>query len=122
PLPGGDQVTINANRQERDGAMFHLRGAVEVLYRDMKLTADEIDYNDETQILEARGNLHFEATKRDENIYAEHGTYNLLTSTGQFYVVHGTAGAHISGKNVALTTTNPFFFEAPRADRVSETE
>ena len=118
--PAGDIVRISAEHQEKDGSLAHFRGNVEVLYHDMRLTADEVDYDDETQIAKARGHVHFEDKARDENMYAESGSYNLGTSTGQFQTVHGTAGAHITSKKVALTTTNPFFFESPVVDRTSE--
>jgi LPS-assembly protein len=121
PLPGtGDEVRFGADKQQKEGSVTHLRGAVEILYRGMVLTADEVDYSDETQVADARGHVHFLDKARDENIYAETGRFNLADDTGQFTKVTGSYGAHIApggSKNVYLTTTNPFYFESPVVDR-----
>src|SRR6266478_3858776 len=45
PAPGSDIVSITADNQQKDGSITHLRGNSETLYRDMRLTADEADYN-----------------------------------------------------------------------------
>jgi len=118
--PSGDIVRISAEHQQKDGSVSHFRGNVEVLYHDMRLTADEIDYDDETGLVTSRGHVHFEQKTRDENIYAESGTYNVQTDIGHFLTTHGTMGAHITSKKVALTSTNPFFFDSPVVDRTAD--
>ncbi len=42
--PAVELVRISAGRQEKIGSQYHLRGNVEVAYRDMHLVADEADY------------------------------------------------------------------------------
>ncbi len=121
PLPGtGELARFSADHQTKDGSITHLRGNVEILYRQITFTADEVDYSDETQIADARGRVHFVDKARDENIYAETARYNVANDTGTFTKVTGTYGVHITpggSKNVYLTTTNPFYFVSPLVDR-----
>jgi LPS-assembly protein len=121
PLPGTGEVSnIRADRQWKEGSISHFRGSVEVLYRDMVLTADEVDYSDETQIADARGHVHYVDKTRDESIYADTARYNLADDTGTYTNAKGTYGAHPTpggSKSVYLTTSNPFFFESPLVDR-----
>jgi len=93
---------------------------VELEYREMRLSADEMDYSEQTQEVEARGNVHFQRPVHNEDLHAKHGTYNLDTGLGKFYEVSGTTGARVTGKNILLTTTNPFFFEARQVDKVED--
>ncbi len=121
PLPGtGEKVVFNSDRQWKEGSVTHLRGKVEIFYRDIVLNADEVDYSDETQIADARGHVHFIDKTRDENLFADTASYNLADDTGHFTKASGTYGVHVpagGSKNVYLTTTNPFFFESPLVDR-----
>src|SRR6266404_1060946 len=64
--PAGDLVRFGADRQEKEGSIYHLRGNVDILYRNMQLFADEVDYNEETQTADARGHVHFQDKARDE--------------------------------------------------------
>jgi len=118
--PTGDIVRISAEHQQKEGSLSHFRGNVEILYHQMRLTADEVDYDDETGLVTARGHVHYEQKARDENVYAESGTYNLQTDIGHFLTTHATMGARVTSKKVALTSTNPFFFDSPVVDRTAD--
>lgn len=116
-----DTVRITADRQEKFGHIFHLRGSVEILFRDMRLTADEVDYDETTRDVDARGNVRFERAANHEDLRARDAHYNLLTELGQFYQVSGTTGARpTTGQVVMLTTTNPYYIEARRVDKVGD--
>ncbi len=118
---GQDRVRITADRQEKFGPIFHLRGNVEILYRDMRLSADEVDYDDSTKDVDARGHVRFQRQANQEDIQAGDAHYNLTTELGQFYQVRGTTGARPAGpQTLVLTTTNPYYFEARRVDKVGE--
>ncbi len=112
-------VRITADRQEKEGSRYHLQGSVEIAFRDMRLTADEADYDEGTQVAVVRGHVRLERSVQNEDIHAERAEYNLETEKGVFYQVHGTSGARLGG-HILLTTTNPFFFEARRVDKVGE--
>ncbi len=113
-------MRITADRQERFGHIYHLRGAVEVVYRDMRLSADEVDYDETTHDVDARGHVRFERPANHEDIRATDAHYNLDTELGQFYNVRGTSGARPAGQTTVLTTTNPYYFEARRVDKISD--
>src|SRR5271155_4561549 len=43
-----EPVTIRAVQQEKDGPIYHLRGAVEIHYRTYVLSADQVTYHSDT--------------------------------------------------------------------------
>ena len=80
--------------------------------------ADNVTYNDDTGDMEAQGHLVLEGGPHDEHMTATHGTLNTQTETGKFYDVTGMTGARFRGKNVILTSSNPFVFTGQEVDRV----
>ncbi len=118
---GQEVVRITADRQEKFGHVYHLRGNVEITFRNMRLTADEVDYDETTEDVDARGHVRFQRPSNQEDIEASDAHYNLNTELGQFYKVHGSVGARPPRHpQLALTTTNPYYFEAERVDKVGE--
>lgn len=113
-------VRFTADRQERLGAIMHLRGNAEVMFGDMRLTAEEVDYDEYTRSVDARGQVHFSRQSTQEDIQADDAHYNLDTELGQFYRVRGSIGAPARGRQALLTTTNPYYFEAARIDRIGD--
>ena len=114
----GEEVTIEAREQEKSGDIYKLRGSVVIFFRSFVVRADEITYNDATGDVVATGNLVFEGGPHDEHITATHGTLNTQTETGKFYDVIGMTGARFRGKNVILTSSNPFVFTGQVVERV----
>lgn len=51
----GEEVTMRAQTQEKDGPIFKLRGQAEIHYRTYILYADEITYNSESGTLPRTG-------------------------------------------------------------------
>jgi LPS-assembly protein len=105
-----EPVTIRAVQQEKDGAIYHLLGSVEIHYRDYILNADEVTYNSDTGDSEPDGHVVLDGGPYDEHIEASHGTYNIRTQVGTFYSVVGTIGLQARKSRYVLTTTNPFAF------------
>jgi LPS-assembly protein len=105
-----EPVTIRAVQQEKDGPIYHLRGAVEIHYRTYVLSADQVTYNTDTGDSEPEGHVVLDGGPYDEHIEASHGTYNIRTETGTFYSVIGTVGLQLRKSRYVLTTTNPFAF------------
>src|SRR5215471_3156846 len=105
-----DGTIICAVDQEKEGAIYKLRGDVEIHYRNYVLRADEVTYNSDTD--EATGSGHFtiDGGPNDDHIKASHGTYNLAAETGHFYRVSGTTGFHFHGSRAVLTSSAPFAF------------
>lgn len=109
PVPT-EEATVAADTQEKIGSIFTWRGSVKFTYGVYTMKADEVVYNQATGEVIAAGHLMFDGGPADLHMEAERGTYNVKTETGKFYNVTGTTGAKIRGKNVLLTSTNPFSF------------
>ena len=116
PEPG-DQAIVTANEQEHDGPVVHLRVFVHIETTEMLLTADEVDYNQDTTEAKARGHVHYENFTTGEKLYCDHADYNTQEETGTFYEVSGTAPSRIEARPGLLTTTNPFYFQGKWAER-----
>ena len=114
----GDEVTIQAVEQEKIGDVYKLRGNVVIHFRSFVVSADDVTYNDATGDITAKGHLVLEGGPHDEHITATHGTLNTQTETGKFYDVVGMTGARFRGKNVILTSSNPFVFTGQVVERV----
>ncbi len=111
---------ILSDSQSTEGPWRYLRGHVEIQREGMVLTADEVDYNQETAEAEARGNVHFSYPARKEDVYASRFHYNLDTERGIFYQVHGTVSSASQGNPRLLTTTEPFYFQGEMAEKIEE--
>ncbi len=125
PVPRGTTVAphemlVKAVRQELDGAWRRLRGHAVVEVTEMRVSADEIDYSEQTGDLEARGNVHYENFETGEHLWAARVEYNLKEQTGKFYRVRGSAHAKIEPRPRVLTSTNPFYFESEWAERLKD--
>lgn len=114
----GEEVTIKAREQEKQGNIYSLRGDVEIDYRAYVLRADEIVYNQESGDVEATGHVVLDGGPHDEHLEASHATYNIETENGKFYDVLGTVGTRVRGKSVMLTTSNPFIFHGRLVEKV----
>ncbi len=111
-------VGIRADSQEKDGTTYILRGGVEVIYRDMKLTADEASFNESSGDVRAKGQVTFsDATSRLE---ADEAYYNVQTGTGWFSNGRGMLQAKITPRRRMLVTENPFYVRAARIERRDE--
>jgi LPS-assembly protein len=115
-----DEVVIRAREQEKTGDIYKLRGDVEVTYRRYTVRAENVTYNSDTGDLEAEGGVTFDGGPRDEHLTATHGHYNVNSESGIFYDVIGIIGAVYRGRNVVLTTTNPFLITGRRVDKIGE--
>jgi LPS-assembly protein len=118
PVRRGEEVTIKAREQERAGDVYKLHGDAEVVYRKWVLRADEATYDDTTGEVTASGHLMLDGGPHDEHIVASHGHYNVRSDTGVFYDVAGTSGVHVQGRNVVLTSSNPFAFTGKVVDKL----
>lgn len=116
--PPAHEWNIYAAKQEAEGKVWHLRGHVEMESAAMLFRADEIDYNDDTGDVQARGNVYFEQFERNEKIWADHLEYNTKTEKGKFYDVRGTTAPRIDTRPGMLTSINPYYFQGQWAERV----
>jgi LPS-assembly protein len=106
----GEEVTIRAKEQEKAGNIYTLRGDVEIFFRNFVFKADEVKYDQDSGELTATGHAILDGGPHDEHISATSATYNIKNETGTFHDVVGTIGLRMRGKNVVLTSSNPFVF------------
>ncbi|MBI4166618.1 MAG: LPS assembly protein LptD [Acidobacteria bacterium] len=112
-------VGVRAASQEKNGTTYILRGQVEVVFRDMKLTADEASFDETSGDVRAKGQVTFsDATSR---LDADEAYYNVKAGTGWFTNGRGSLKAKITPRRRMLVTENPFYISAARVERRSET-
>ena len=106
-----EDVTIVATEsQEKDGPVYKLRGHVEIHYGTYVLYADEITFNSDTGEAVGDGHMVLDGGPNDEHMEASHGSYNIKSESGKFYVVVGTIGVRFKGTATVLTSSSPFAF------------
>lgn len=117
-MPAKDEILTRGLRNESNGEWRYLRGTATVETSEMKITADQIDFNSDTNWAYARGHVHMEVFQSGDKIDADHARYNIKTQEGRFYGISGTTPPKIMSSKGLLTTTNPFYFKALWADRI----
>ena len=105
-------VEIRAHSQFQDGALRRAVGDVELRYKSVVLTADELEYDEASGDVEARGSVHYRTLDGEQDLQASTLSYNTLTDLGTFYDARGRASSASQGGARILTTDNPFQFEA----------
>ena len=118
--PAANEILIQAITQESEGTLRKLRGKVEIETTEFLLKADEVDYDDDTHIAEARGNVYFQNFDGGEELHADIVEYNMEEQTGKFYAVKGTAPARIEARRGVLSSTNPFVFQGNWAEKIKD--
>src|SRR5438105_4605226 len=68
PTSDREEVTIHAREQEKDGAIYKLRGEVEIDFRSLIFRGDEVTYNSATGDVTATGHLTLDGGPNDEHI------------------------------------------------------
>ncbi len=114
----GEEVTIKAHTQEKEGNVFRLRGDVEIDIRTYILRADVATYNSSTGEVQADGGVILDGGPHATHIEASHGVYNVKTGTGTFFDVNGTIGTRSRGRSVVLTSNTPFIFTGRQVDKM----
>jgi LPS-assembly protein len=114
----GKEVTIRADSQQKDKDTYHLRGHVQIVYEDMRLTADEASMDSASGDVMARGRVVFDDAK--SHLVAEEVHYNIRTQKGWFS--NSTGYVHPKGTPRArvLRTENPFYIWGETVDRLDE--
>ncbi len=117
-LPPQDEIWYGGILEDSNGEWRYLKKDARVQTSEMSISADEIDFNSDTRWTYARGHVRLEHYKTGDIINAEKGEFNIETDEGKFYGVSGTAPPKIMTNPAALTTSNPFYFQALWVDRI----
>ena len=119
-LRNSDKIlSLRADSQEKSKGTYRLRGHVEVTYLGMKLTADEVTYDEASGEVVGTGNVLFIDPR--SHIAATEVHYNIRTQKGWFS--NGRAYVHSSSHPPPkpLYTENPYYIQTDRS-RVLYTE
>ena len=116
--PAEDEVLVRGVSQEVEGQVYHLRGAAEVETTELLLKADEIDYNEVTGDVDARGSVYYKNYTSSEEMRAEKVKYNLKTESGMFFEVKGNAQGKIEYRPGLLISQNAFNFQGRWAEKI----
>jgi len=117
-MPPAGWWDISAITQTTEGPWRRLRGKAEIRGADMIFRADEIDFNEDTQEVEARGNVYFHDFAHNEQVWADRLEYNIDEERGKFYSVRGEGLVRIDARPGVLTSNNPFYFQGAWAERL----
>jgi len=113
------EVTLQADRQGGQiGKLYYADGNVDLIYQDLRLRADHVQWNQQTGAISARG--HVQLDYRTQHIEATDAEYNLRTGRGTFHNVHATFALQRRPTATLLTSRNPLYFQAQEAERVNE--
>ena len=117
-LPPGTEIWEGGVTQESNGEWKYLKGAAEVKTSEMTISADEIDFNQDTAWAYARGHVRLIHFATGDILNADHAEYNLRTEEGKFFIVNGTSPTKLIASPGLLTTSNPFYYQGQWADRI----
>jgi len=121
PVPLAErEVLIQGVKQMKEGPWYRLRGGSQVQTNSFLLKADDIDYNEDTGDVQARGNVYLQHFENGEELWADRAEYNLDDEAGKFWNVHGEAHLKVPVRPALLTTTSPFYFQGKWAERLKE--
>lgn len=118
--PGPHDLLADADKEEVEGSLRHLKGNVRLETTETMIQADEIDYDEDTGEAILRGHVRFEHFYNGDKVECDHAVYNLDDETGTFYDVRGTSPAKVQAHPGLLTTSNPFYFEGAWAERIHD--
>ncbi|MDR3717838.1 MAG: LPS assembly protein LptD [Bryobacteraceae bacterium] len=118
--PPGETLYRSDESQERIGSVVILRGNAEVENTGAILKADQIRYDQESGLAEARGNVHYTDFDRGDEIFADRADYDMKNESGSFYVVSGSTPGHVNPRPGFLTTSEPLRFEGDWAERIKD--
>ena len=117
PSPGGE-VTLEADQQRQAGRIFYADGHVDVRYENVRLRADHIEYDEQAQVINARGNVQLDYLT--QHVEADDARYELKNGHGTFHHVRATFAIQRRPTATLLISPNPLYFEAEEAERVDE--
>ena len=100
-------ITLRADSQEKDKDIDRFHGHVEVTYRGMKLTADEVTYDEASGEVAGKGHVLFIDPR--SHIAADEVHYNIRTQKGWFSNGHGFVHTNPRARPKVLYTENPYY-------------
>ena len=110
-------ATLEAAQQRQVGKIYYADGHVDVHYENTRLRADHVEYNEDTQVVLAHGNVQLDYLT--QHVEAEDARYEVATGRGTFHHVRATFAVQRRQSPTLLISPNPIYFEAETADRLN---
>ncbi len=110
-------ATLEADQQRQVGKIYYADGHVDVHYENTRLRADHVEYNEDTQVVLAHGNVQLDYLT--QHVEAEDARYEVATGRGTFHHVRATFAVQRRQSPTLLISPNPIYFEAETADRLN---
>jgi len=85
-----------------------LDGHAEVEDAKLLVRADHLEYNEDTEELNATGNVYFHGFEKNEQIWCDHLEYNRTTEKGAFFNVRGESAPRDVVRKGILKGTSPY--------------
>lgn len=115
--PTGDQTaSLLADQQRQVGRIYYADGNVDLVYENVRLRADHVEYNEDTQIASAHG--HVQLDYLTQHVEADDAVYELQTGRGKFHHMRATFAVQRRASPTLLISPNPIYFEAEEAERI----
>ena len=112
-------VTLEADRQGGQlGKAYSADGNVDLIYQDLRIRADHIEWNQQTGAISAGG--HVQLDYLTQHVEASDAEYNLRTGRGTFHNVRATFALQRRPTPTLLVSRNPLYFQAQEADRLDD--
>jgi LPS-assembly protein len=118
PSSASVEATLEAKQQRQVGQIYYADGAVDVHYQNTRLRADHVEYNEDTQVVIATGNVQLDYLT--QHVEADDATYELKTGRGTFHHVRATFAVQRHATPTLLISPNPIYFEAEQVERINE--
>jgi LPS-assembly protein len=123
PLPDPKSLArgvweMHAVHQEKNGPLMSLRGHAEMEDNTLLLRADDIEYNEDTKVVRATGNVYYHGFAKNEQIWCDSVEYDTDNERGKFWDVRGEALPRVVVRRGILSGNSPFHFEGEWAERL----
>ena len=106
--PGRGEYDFDTDEQNKDGSIYHLHGHVVIEVFDATFEADDAEYDENTKIFTAHGNVMYRNYERNEVIYCDKAEYNNETGRGKFYHVKGYTKTRVVARPRGADHTGAF--------------
>jgi LPS-assembly protein len=113
-----DIATLEADQQRQVGRVFYADGHVDIRYQNTRLQADHVEYDEDTQVAVAHGNVQLDYMT--QHVVADSGRYEVRTGRGTFHHVRATIALQRRPQPTLLISPNPIYFEAQEVERLDE--
>jgi LPS-assembly protein len=108
PYRDGTAVLLSDLQEKISKTRYRASGHVQVTYRNASLMCDELEYDEETRIVETTGTTHF--TQGSQYLTCSRAEYNFASQTGVFYDADGYTDREflIKGRTVFKTGSDTY--------------